>query len=294
MPGYSVLLSPVDHAGWSAAAAGVVLSAAFQFGSLAVLWIGFFDGVRSARNLAALGTAAVFPGVIYYAAVFPLSLLTFVTLLAILAALRGRAVLAAVAVAIAAATYPIGIVVAVALAVWEVAAPGTMRQRFGRSGLIVAAGVASLVAVSGSQRLMTGRWDGYFLIQRHYGHTGMSPFSVLRMAKEQALSFAHDPHRLSLVPALQLLLVATFVIGVVVTFLLTRRRDDFPAVLVVVSAWLMPLALGGVSLYRSDAVLLPGVLVTRRLPVAVQLAFAVVAGLIMFEMTQQFFEGVLA
>ena len=294
MPGYSVLLSPFDHFGLSAAVAGVALSAAFQFGSLAVLWICFFGARASPRNLAAIGTAAVFPGAVYYAAVFPLSLLTFATLLAILFALRGRTILAGVAAAVAAATYPVGIVVAGALVVWEWTTPGTFTERLRRSGVIAGAGLAGLAVVAGAQRWMTGHWDAYVLVQRHYGHTGMDPFSVFRVAKEQAFSFAHDPHRLSLVPALQLLLVATFVVGVVATFLVTRRRNDLPAVLIVLSAWLMPLALGGVSLYRSDAALLPGLLVTRRLPVGLQLVFGVIAALISFEIARQFFERMLA
>ena len=291
LPAYSLLISPFDRLGVSAALAGVLLSALFQLGSLVLLWRGFLESRVSAKNLAVLATAAVFPGSIYYAAVFPLSLLTFLTLAAMYCATRGRTAWTAAAAAAAAATYPIGIVVAGALALCELVRSGSPATRLSRSALIAGAGALGIGVVSVAQRLATGHWNAYVLVQRHYSHTGVNPWSVLRVAKEEALSFAHNPHRLDLVPSLQLLLVAAFVAAVVLTLIFTRHRDDLPAALIVVSAWLMPLALGGVSLYRSDAALLPGLLLTRRLPLAAQVAFAVAAALVSFEMNRLFFQS---
>ena len=290
MPAYPLLVSPFSAAGLSAMTVAAIVSAVFQLATLVLLWNGFWHGRVTAKNVAALACAAVFPGAIYYAAVFPLSLLTFLFLLGLYLAGQRR-VAAAVVYAAAAATYPVGILLGAAVGLRESIPRGTIRERGLRAAQAAGAGFAGLAAVSVVQRVTSGHWDSYVKVQRFYGHTGVDPLTTLRRAKAATLSFLQDPHRLDLVPSVQLLLTAAFVATVLVMALASRRRADLVPALLVGGAWLMPLALGGVALYRSDAALLPGLLVSRRLPPVAQVGFAVVAGLVAFQMDRLFFQS---
>jgi len=290
-PLFALLLAPFLHAGISGLLAGSALAAALQLATLVLLW-GLLGGRRTTRALLALLAAAVFPGAVYYAAVFPLSLLTLLALAALALASRGRHGAAAGLVALCAVTHPLGLGAAVAVAL-----PEALARRPRIAAAYLGAGAAGAAAIAVAQRLAVGHFNAYLLIQRHYGHGGTSPVGTFRYAKEALLTFLRDPHRLDLVPQLQLLLVALFVCAVA-TASIAAWRDLTPievsAATFTVCVWAAPLLLGGVSLYRSDAALLPGLLLARRLPAALLAVFVVAATPLAFEMSRLFFESVLA
>ena len=291
-PLFPLLVAPFTHAGLSGQTVGACLAALFQLATLVLLWRRFLGGRPTPRSVAALLGAAVFPGAVYLAAVFPISLLALLTLAAIAFASHERPRLAAGALALAAVTHPLGACAALAVSLAEASV-----RRPRRACLYLGAGAAGLCAVALVQWIWVGHPDAYLLVQRHYGHGGTSPVETLRYAKQSALTWVHDPGRVDLVPQLEVLLVALVTAAVVATAIVLRRtldRAGRAATAFAASAWLVPLALGGVSLYRSDAVLLVGVVVARRLPAAVLAGFAVAAAVLGFEMSRLFFQGVLA
>jgi hypothetical protein len=120
---------------------------------------------------------------------------------------------------------------------------------------------------------------------------------TFRYAKLAALTFVRDPHRLDLVPQLQLLLIAAFAAATAIAAVAARHRLtqlELSAAVFTVCAWAVPILIGGVSLYRSDAALLPGLLLARRLPAPVLAVFAVAAAPLAFELSRLFFQSVLA
>jgi hypothetical protein len=295
MPLYPLLVAPFVKLGLPGKWTATAISAVFQVLTLSLLWGWAFRRPRDVKALLALFAAAVFLGSVYYAAVFPLSLLTFLVLVAFWFAQDDRKPLAAAAVVLAAATYPVGVFAGPALGIAAlVAGRLPLRERFGTCVVYLVCSATGVLAVAVAQRLEVGHWDAYFLVQRHYGHSGTNPVATLRFAKESTLTFLHHPHRLDLMPQLQLLLAAAFVLTVGLVWIATRSARDVAPAAFVALAWAIPFMLGGISLYRSDAALMPGLILTRRLPFAAQAVFLVLTGAVGFEMDRLFFQGILA
>ena len=125
--GSSALLG---HLGLSLPVAGVMLSLLFAYLTLQVLWV-LIGPSWTFSSLCCLAFAACFPGMIYYYALFPISLLTFLSVLCLLLFIRRRYVLAGLVGALCAwafATGPlIGVVLLVA-AVFVVRWPGLLAR----------------------------------------------------------------------------------------------------------------------------------------------------------------------
>jgi len=290
-PLFPLALAPIVHLGVSGTLAGSVLAAALQLGTLALLW-SLLGGRATPRTLLALAAAAVFPGAVYYAAVFPLSLLTLLTLTAFTFAAAGRRLATAIALLLSATAYPLGVVTALAVAV-----PEALALRARTVALYLGAGLAGLAAIAIAQRVEVGHFDAYLLIQRFYDRYATGPIETFRYAKGSSLTFLHDPHRLDLVPQLQVILVALFVCCVTVSAIIGRRtltQVELTAAVFTVGIWAMPLLLGGFSLYRSDAALLPGLLLARRIPAPLLAIFVAAAAPLAFEISRLFFQSVLA
>ena len=95
------------------------------------------------------------------------------------------------------------------------------------------------------------------------------------------------------------MLVMVIVLVALSTFVFERIRSkptpDIPAAAVFVAvAWLIPLSLGGVSLYRTDAILLPALILLRRLPMPALIVLAAAATPVAYLMDVRFFQGLLA
>jgi hypothetical protein len=295
LPGYPLLVALPFHLGSSGPVAGAVLSAVLQLATLVLLWRRLVARTTDlVVPLLALLAAAVFPGVVYQAAVFPMSLLaTFV--LAGLALENRHRYLAAACCLFAATTHPLGVALSIALAVAAALPRATRDMR--RAGMYLGSGTAGVAGVAVAQWIAVGHLNAYLLVQRHYDHSGTSPFGTFRLAKESTLTFLRDPNRLDLVPQVQLVVVAIFVVAVVIATILNRHRlvdGDLALAVFTVCAWVAPLLLGGVSLYRSDAALLPALALARRLPRVMIASFVVVATPLAFEISRLFFTGVLA
>src|SRR5205823_1565546 len=283
-PGYSWLVAAVAHPlGLPPANAAVWISALAQLACLILVWVTLDD----ARRWPALALAAFFPGNVYMAAVFPVSLCALALLCCIRLSWSGMFKRAALAAAAAAACYPTGVLLAPVVGLWA------LLHRRWRATWVVAGALGGLAAVVLVMRLQTGAWDAFALVQAKYAYSGNLLDSLGARLKPLVNPRYRDEK--GFVTGLQTLLSAVMVLLFASQEL--RRRWPERSSLVALcmgTFWMTPLMLGGrLSLYRSDALLLPAVLLFPALPRKVQLAFVGAAFALSFPMAAMFFRAVL-
>ncbi len=298
-PGYPAVVQALTGLGVTPAVAAAAVSATCALALLVVLWVRFLGAEASARNLLLLGLAAVFPGAVYQHAGFPLSLLVLAVLVHLDLLRRRRWVLAGLAGAVAVATYPVAAVLPVTgLLGAAVLARGGRWQRV-RAGLVVGAlAGAGGLAVALRLRVATGHADAYLMVQEKYGHGVNPPWETVRDTVRPL--WGGPGFTAETATRWQTLLVLVLVLlclGGLARALLARRPgavEDVPVALLLLGAWLMPLVVGsGVSLYRSEALLVPGVVLLRHLPRDATTALLVLAVPLAYVMAQLFFLGTL-
>jgi hypothetical protein len=100
------------------------------------------------------------------------------------------------------------------------------------------------------------------------------------------------------VPAMQTALVLALMVVLLAAAWWRRRSLDRLSALVLalcVVTWLFPLSLGsGLSLYRAESLLLPGVLLLRHLPRWAAVAIVATFGMLLVPMAGLFFDGTLS
>jgi hypothetical protein len=296
-PGYPLLMRIVAQLGPSPALAGVLISAAFELATLYVVWRWFLGPRLTSRTFLPLVLLAVWFGGIYDHAVFPLSLTTFCLFVAVRLTLQQRWQGAGFAGAAAAFSYSTGFLVGAAIATWILLwGPGNdLRARLRPALTVGGLSLAGFGLVVLVQWLQTGVLGAFFLVQHKYGHGIHNPVNVflhglLPMAQGGWRTFGGAP-------GWEAIDVAAIVLGLGLATLTVWRREAAPArllMVVIVAFWLFPLVIGPrVSLYRSDALVVPAVLLLARAPVAVQAGLVAVAGVLYFAMATLFFEYVL-
>lgn len=295
-PGYPAAISLVSDGGTGTAQAGVAIATLFQIATLYVLWMLFLRDEPLPGALLTLVAAAFFFGHVYYRAVFPMSLSTFLILIH-LHLMRNRRWGAAGGVAAAAAvTYPTAWLLAPVGAVWLwfAATDLTRRQRI-KAALVAATpavlGFATVILV---QWLYTGVVGAFFDRQATFGYGPSLPTERL---SDVFRPLFRDGLAMDAVPNLQTALVTVTVAtlaGIAAFRWKVLSATERWAALALVAFWLFPLSLGGsTSLYRIDSLLLPGVLLLPRLPVAGQAAIGVACVGLSYPMALLFFRGVL-
>jgi hypothetical protein len=242
----------------------------------------------SRSSLIAIAYAAVAPGIVFCYAVYPLSMLTFCSAAFLLLMGRRRYLLAGVAAALAALSYPLGIVAAAAGAVWLLADRSSSRLgRVHAVAMMVLPTVTAGVIFAVDQRLETGRWNAYFLVQRKYGHRLQDPLAAVADAL-QGLGRGRLLLGYHVIES-QTLLV-TFALACVVIELIVRNRSatrfDALVALWALGTWCMALMQTNVSIWRGEAALVPLALLVRRLPGPLASAITLAAFVIMIAMTR--------
>jgi hypothetical protein len=249
--------------------AAVAVSWLFALGTLLLLWATFLRRNLDAAAIGCLLFAAYVPGQIYHYAVFPLSMLAFFTVLHLWFLDRRRWLAAGLAGAVAAATYPIGVMLVPISAIWIalILVDAPWRERARRVALASGITACGFIAVLVDMRVETGHWDAYFLIQAKYGHGLHNPAAVFVDAVRPV--FHGSLLGTAKAPALQTLLVG-LILGCVFlqAALRWRRLTALDGLLLVWAAFysLFPLTQANVSLLRSQAALLPLALLVRHLP----------------------------
>jgi len=243
---------------------------------------------------------------VYYHAVFPMSLTALLTLLTFLLLRRGNWVLAGLAGGLTAMSYPIGVLLAPAAALYLLLASGPVRQRLLRAGFVAGSTGIGTLAVLGLFKLSTGRFDAQLLAMQKYGIGTQNPIANFRAVLERRHFTVHP----ALIPpgeAEQVygtvsaeLLFATALVGLglvalVVTAVQHRATPlDWALALYGMLALLVPLIVGAnVAQFRSHTLLLPMVLLLRHVPVLVPLLAAVTGAALATVMTGYFLEHIL-
>ena len=179
-PGYPLLVRVVSGGlDVKPALAGRGVAVAFTLGLVALLWAELLPPAPRGRRLLALFVAGFFPGWVYWHAVFPLSMALFFSLASLALAARRRYLAAGTCGAVAAFSYPIGVVTVLPLAVlvvWDERLSGVERARALLAGPVLAGlGLAAVFAV---MQATVGRWDAYLQVQARFGHGLHNPLAV--------------------------------------------------------------------------------------------------------------------
>lgn len=227
-PGYPVIMRELSQlAGIPLLVAGLVVAWTCWYLVLLLIWRLVADAHSLPGRWVCLLIAAFFPGQVYFAAVFPVSLCIAGMLGCLYAALRGsRLVLAGVALAsgfVAAYSYITAVALAPALLVTAlVAVRGRRRLRV----LIAAFGsLAGFGAVLLTMQRAVGLWNAYFLTAEKYQVGVHSPVETL-LVRLRPL-WTPQPPRMEFLhtTAAQTLLTLCFVLlAVVVTLARAARR----------------------------------------------------------------------
>jgi hypothetical protein len=292
-PAYSWIVGGLHHLGLPLKGTAVFVSWAFAAGTLVLLWNTFFRRRVAVTSFAALVYAAFAPGQIYDYAIFPLSLLVFCTVAHLWSLHRGRGVTAGVAGGVAALSYPLGVLLVPVSAAWLLIDRSvSIRERTRRIAIASGLTFAGVVALAIDQKLETGRWNAYTLVQDKYGHHFQNAIAATR---DSLRPLVHgSPFELSKAPAWQTALV-TVALGLVVLWALRNWRSldrlDALILLWAIPTWALPLSQAAVSIQRSQAALLPLAIGFRRLPRPVVVALAVVAIPIAVAMEKLFLQG---
>ncbi len=269
------------------------MALAFALALLALLWVELLPPLPLGRRLLALLVAGFFPGWVYWHAVFPLSMVVFFSLASLALGARRRYLGAGACGALAAFTYPIGVVVAVPLAVLVVRDERLSRGERARAFLagpaLTALGLAAVFAV---MQATVGRWDAYLRFQAQYGHGLHNPFAVFLARLRPALGGPVSPE---LLVGLQAVLTAALLVLAAVVVLRERSRPiDAALLLLGATLWLLVHAAGpNLSVYRPAGGLVCLVPILARLgprPLAALLAALLALG---WGMSTLFFRSVL-
>jgi len=280
-PGFPLVLRLT---GLAPDAAAFVLCAAAELGSLLLLSRYIDDD----SQWSALGFAGFFPGNVYFAALFPISPFLFAVLTCLGATWSRRYSLAAAAGAFAAMCHPTGILTAGVLLSWAV-----VRRRW--AAIFVAAAVAAgFGVVLLIMHHDAGGWDAYFKVQAKYGYH-IGPVMDVLLAHLKPLVNQRYRDMRGVVTAFQTLACLVLVASAAYRARSYAASDrELLALIYVAIYWLAPLALGGnLALYRSEALLLPAVLLVPGLPRATRIALLIATTVLTIPMAILFFRGVL-
>ena len=286
-PLYPWLLRPLIALGLTPETAGASVAAVAALGMLIVLW-NLFLRHHGLRGWLLLAMAAVFPGAVYQHAIFPTSLALLGLLLAASFVERGRWGLAGIAGAGVALSYVTGVLVSIPNGV-----TAFLRTRANRPALL-ASGLAAFgfLAVLVLHQLLLGHWDAFYWVHRKGFPAMARPLDAFVAVIDPAFHAVNHRHRMI---AAQAITVAVLVaLGVAMAW--TRRRalgaTRTWAVVAVLVFWIFPLLVGrGVSLYRSDALVLPVVLLLGELPAWMLGALVIWLAVLAEQMARLFFLG---
>ncbi|MFF4098977.1 hypothetical protein [Streptomyces sp. NPDC001903] len=310
-PGYPMGIRALSATGLSFEESAVVLTEASLLGMFAVLWWLLGARLTWATGLTlAIGT--VFPGGVYFHAVFPIATGTLALLVCVLGVKRGSWGLAAAGGSVATACHLVGAVAAGMLLLsvffaWRADAWPVRCAKAGASAALAACGVLW------AKWLMwraTGRWDAYEVIQASsYGQGGLrQPFAEMGKAydfpfKDWYTPKGHLPwlvehgltaHRsqLWLNTAFVLLVVA----GAAVRLVRNRRIDaaEWAALLLTVAIFLLPFFAGAeMSWYRNHAQMFVGLVLVGKMSRWIQVPLLLVCAVQYALLASMFFAGVL-
>lgn len=273
--GYPLVMRALSVTGIGLDYAGLIVAWVFWYLALLMIWLLTKPAARSSARRsgtpaqwACVLIAAVFPGQIYFAAVFPLSMACFGMLACCYWSARNPDWrLAAVAGLVAGSAY----LSAVAVIPGLFAAAVATRRREARTAMCLgaagaAAGVAGVLAYA---QAAVGGWDEYFTSESAgYGVGEHNPLATLSARFSSFQAMGSGGHRAI---AEQGILVALLLALALAGFAASARQGvqavDVVLVIAAVAGWLIPYIAGGhLSVYRDEAIMVVLVPALRHLP----------------------------
>jgi len=293
-PLYPGLIAMLGHLGLPLPVAAMALSILFAYLTLQMIWV-LIGPSWSFSHLCCLALAACFPGMVYYYALFPVSLLTFLAVLCLILFIRRRFLLAGLVGALCTWAFALGplIVVVLLVAVVLVERGPALRHRAARTAGVALAGFVAVLLLT---QWWVGNWTDYFKDQSKYGNGLHDPVTTFVMAFTGGPPSKYplqdpNPGYNYLIPKAQTAFVAALVIGLIVWTLRRRpvSRADWVLLSYTVVFWLAPLVDGPtLGRYRMEALLVPCVALCTRLPRVLQVALVGVAAVLAVGLAQLF------
>ncbi|MFF4582892.1 hypothetical protein ACFY15_31605 [Streptomyces sp. NPDC001373] len=310
-PGYPMAVRALSGTGLSYELSAAVVTETALLGMFAVLWW-LLGAVLTRATGLTLAIGAVFPGGVYFHAVFPIALATLALLVCVAGVKRGSWWTAAGGGFVAVSCHPVGAVAVVmllssALFAWR---GDAWPLRCAKAGLSAAVAACGVLWAEWLMWQATGRWDAYATIQRvSYGQGDLrEPFAELVRAYDVPFRSWYTPkgrlpwlveHALA-AHRPQLWLNAVFVVLVVATaaVLLVRERrlavEEWAALVLTVAVFLVPFLAGAqMSWYRNHAQMFVGLVLVRRMSPWVQVPLLAACAAQYALLGAMFFAGVL-
>ena len=299
MPLYPAVFSGVAAVtGWSLATAGWAVSAVFALTGLwlAALVLDRLSPAAMSANAAVVLLLAVFPGMVWSSAVFPMSMALAMIWGAALLLSHQRRIAAAGVLGLVAITHSTGLIIVAVALVWFWWTAWRHRRIPGWETAALMVPVGALAVV---HQMVVGSWNAYFLVQGTYGHR-LSAFPVVLVERISGAVGGEVmvPSRWpSVQEALVVVLISTALVATAVAW--RRRRDsvgDVEVLLVAIglAAWLGSVSFEGDLAYWRVAIFVsPAMVALRRLPVVVPAVAAVLAAAISFQIAYYFGLGAL-
>jgi hypothetical protein len=293
-PLYPFLIALLGHLGMSLPVAAMVITVVFAYLMLQAVWV-LIGPQWSFSPLCCLAFAACFPGMVYYYALFPVSLLAFLAIVCLLLFIRRHYLWSGIAGALCCWAFAIGPLIGVVLLVAALIVdrgPGFWRIAVKSAGVTFAGFGLWLL----TNQLWVGTWRAYFMSQAKYANGLHDPISVFITAFTggPAASYPEqdpNPGYDFLIPKAQTAFVAVLVIGLVVWTLRRRpvTRTEWVLLSYTVVFWILPLIDGAsLSRYRMEALLVPSAALCTRLPRVVQVVLLGVAVVLAVGLTNLF------
>ncbi|MFF4644678.1 hypothetical protein [Streptomyces sp. NPDC001389] len=310
-PGYPMAVRALSGTGLSYELSAAVVTETALLGMFAVLWW-LLGAVLTRATGLTLAIGAVFPGGVYFHAVFPIALATLALLVCVAGVKRGSWWTAAGGGFVAVSCHPVGAVAVVmllssALFAWR---GDAWPLRCAKAGLSAAVAACGVLWAEWLMWQATGRWDAYATIQRvSYGQGDLrEPFAELVRAYDVPFRSWYTPkgrlpwlveHALA-AHRPQLWLNAVLVVLVVATaaVLLVRERrlavEEWAALVLTVAVFLVPFLAGAqMSWYRNHAQMFVGLVLVRRMSPWVQVPLLAACAAQYALLGAMFFAGVL-
>ncbi|MFG2873655.1 hypothetical protein ACGFYU_01255 [Streptomyces sp. NPDC048337] len=310
-PWYPMSVRALSATGISYEISAVVITEVSLFGMFAVLWWLLGARLTWATGLTlAIGT--VFPGGIYFHAIFPIATGTLALLVCIAGVKRDSWPIAAAGGFVAASCHPVG---AVAIGMLPLSAffawqRDTWPIRCAKAGLSAALAACGVLWSKWLIWQATGHWDAYEMFQKSSFQQGdvRQPFEEMRNAYYFPFSDWYKPkghlpwlveHSLA-AHRTQLWLNIAFVLLILATAAvrLTRNRrlevEEWAALILTVSIFLLPFFAGAEkSWYRNHAQMFVGLVLVRSMPRWIQVPLLAACSIQYALLGAMFFDGVL-
>jgi hypothetical protein len=290
-PLYPWLIRAVVHTGLSQTAAAMVITEVCALGVFLMLW----QMVRGAPfPKTVLLTAAVFPGIVFLFTIYPIALLLLLALWLMRLLSQRSYAWALLPSFLLPLTYSAAILVVAAVGLWWLVF--RRLEDWWQGAAVLGASVLGYVAFLGVLKQAVGRWNAEFLTQAKYGNGVHNPVATIvsLLTSTQGAAGTLQTDRTGIV-RLQTLLVLFMV--VLVSYIVYAHRSKLTPLDQLIACWtyvfwLAPLVIGlGLASYRSNALLLPAVVLFRYLSRPLLIVLVVLSAPIAWVLATQVLTG---